>query len=334
MVPDHPKYLPMWQLSEVPAAVFGVNVFKSVSATSLSELPSFKHVFNTAISFRAKDVSLDLDVPFVCWRPWSGLVQLWRNSVRASAKPWFSWFCCLFLLLAAFPPAPPLSSVRFMWAVCLCKFPLHFLISEPESGYAHFGHFWLCFPFSQDSQNVYIFEGTTKRISAKTRLWRLDRFSLRFLTNLQENTTVTNFLEVFSHDLIRRFIFRKFGFCFRRINFFWWPQEGGVERLKKHDQHPPKIPINNIHPRFKNGSSPKGHFNIQSCWPSLLSDHSAIEQALRRSAMLLPPLPLKNFIRPWRFPVPPPRGGPWGARLVRHVKHVLLSTTKLTSTTK
>ena len=99
------------------------------------------------MSFRAKDVSPDLDVPFVCWRLWSGLVQLWRNSVRASAKPWLSWFCCLFLLLAALPPAPPLSSVRFMWAVCICKFvSSHFLISEPESGYVHFGQLWLCLP--------------------------------------------------------------------------------------------------------------------------------------------------------------------------------------------
>ena len=70
--------------------------------------------------------------------------------------------------------------------------------------------------------------------------------------------TVTNFLVACSHDLIWRFIFHNFGFCFRRKNFLS-PKGGGIERLKRHDQHPPKIPINTIHPKFSNGSSPKGH---------------------------------------------------------------------------
>ena len=189
MVPGHPKHLPMKQFSEVQAVVVWGKCFKRVSATSLSELPSFRHVFNTAMSFRAKDISPDLDVPFVCWRLWSGLVQPWRNSVRASAKPWLSWFCCLFLLLAALPPAPPLSSVRFMWAICLCKFvSLHFLISETESGCVHFGQLWLCLPkiiFTELPQCLY-FWGHHQTNFCKFCLWRLDRFNLLFLTILQE----------------------------------------------------------------------------------------------------------------------------------------------------
>ena len=56
------------------------------------------------MSFRAKDVSPDLDAPFVCWRLWSGLVQLWRNSVRASAKT------LTFLVLLSFSSAGCLAS--------------------------------------------------------------------------------------------------------------------------------------------------------------------------------------------------------------------------------
>ena len=147
--------------------------------------------------------------------------------------------------------------------------------------------------------------------------------------------TVTNFLVACSHDLIWRFYLHNFGFCFRRMDFFFSPKGGGIERLKRHDQHPPKIPINTIHPKFSNGSSPEAiqRQNLHTkplewpqCYWASVAPQCFVAAAAAAQKHHLP----MGLSSPWRFPVPKPQGGPWGARLVRHVKHV----TKLTSTTK
>ena len=231
-------------------------MFQKVSATSLSELPSFKHVFNTAISFRAKDISPDLDVPFVCWRLWSGLVQLWRNSVRASAKPWLSWFCCLF------------SS-----AGCLGSSPTTQLSTIPTSCLSQQSCFTLvCFivgpsrPFPKNylhgASNMLIFIRTPPHEFLQRLFLPPRPFKSLFFDKPTRKHHRHLFFGFRSHLRTGCLSVHKHFLPFFRNVFF--PQKLGGGRLlgerdQKEDQQPPKHPKNINHPRFNTGSSPRGH---------------------------------------------------------------------------